>query len=108
MSRCLIYVFCVYLLISACAGRFYRVEDHKVTFYLDLPAARQVDFAYSLDGFKLHSVEKRQDGTWGISVPADIEFGYFFMVDGAAFLPECDIREADDFGSENCIFEPVP
>jgi hypothetical protein len=108
MNRCLIFVFSAFLLISGCTGRFYRVEDHKVIFNLDLPAARQIDFAYSLDGFRLHSVEKKQDGTWEISVPADIGFSYFFMVDGAAFLPGCDIREGDDFGSKNCIFEPVP
>ncbi|MGD9149180.1 MAG: hypothetical protein PVG40_02775 [Desulfobacterales bacterium] len=108
MSRCLICVFAVLMLISSCSGRFYRVKDHQVTFYLDLPAAQQVDFAYSLDEFRLHKVHKKQAGTWEISVPAEIEFRYFFMVDGAAFLPECDIREADDFGSENCIFEPVP
>ncbi len=107
MSRCLIFAICSFLLITGCAGRFYRVEDDKVTFHLDLPAARQVDFAYSLDGFRLHGVEQKQDGTWEISVPADIEFKYFFMVDGAVHLPGCEIREADDFGYENCIFEPV-
>ena len=107
MSRCLIILICFFMLISGCAKRFYRVEDDKVTFNLDLPAAQRVEFAYSLDGFRLHSVQKKQDGTWEISVPADMEFKYFFMVDGAVFLPECDVREADDFGYENCIFEPV-
>lgn len=107
MSRCLIFVLCAFVLISACASRFYRVEDHKVTFHLDLPAARQVDFAYSLDGFSLHALKKKQDGIWEISVPAGIEFRYFFRVDGVVHLPECESREADDFGSENCIFDPV-
>ena len=108
MKRCLIFVFSALFLISGCTGRFYRVEDDQVTFYLDLPAARQVDFAYSLDEFRLHKVHKKKSGTWEISVPADIEFRYFFMVDGVVYLPECDIREADDFGSKNCIFEPAP
>jgi 1,4-alpha-glucan branching enzyme len=78
-----------------------------VIFHLDLPAARQVDFAYSLDGFSLHTLNKKQEGIWEISVPAEIEFQYFFRVDGAVYLPECESREADDFGSENCIFDPV-
>jgi 1,4-alpha-glucan branching enzyme len=108
MSRCLIFVMCAFLLISGCTGQFYRVKDRQVTFYLELPAAKQVYFAYSLDEFRLHKVQKNQAGTWEISIPADIEFRYFFMVDGAVHLPECDIREADDFGSENCIFEPAP
>jgi hypothetical protein len=107
MTRWLIPVFAVLLLISACAGRFYRVEDDQVTFDLDLPDAQQVSFAYSLDEFRLHKVNKKQAGTWEIAVPADIEFRYFFIVDGVVYLPGCDIREADDFGSENCIFEPA-
>ncbi|MGD8271753.1 MAG: hypothetical protein PVH74_09320 [Desulfobacterales bacterium] len=107
MKICLIALFSALLLTFGCASQFYRVEDDQVTFYLDLPAAQQVEFAYSLDEFRLHSVPKKRAGTWEISVPADIEFRYFFMVDGALYLPGCDIREADDFGYENCIFDPV-
>jgi hypothetical protein len=107
MRRCLISVLAALLLISGCARGFYRVADDRVTFYLDLPAAQQVYFAYSLDEFRLHKVKKTRGGKWAIAVPADIEFRYFFIVDGAVHLPGCDIREADDFGSENCIFEPA-
>jgi 1,4-alpha-glucan branching enzyme len=107
MKRCLIAVFTALLLTSGCVSHFYRVEDDQVTFYIDLPAAQQVEFAYSLDEFRLHSVQKKWAGTWEITVPADIEFRYFFIVDGALYLPGCDIREADDFGYENCIFDPV-
>ena len=107
MNRCLIFVFISVLLISGCAARLYRVAGDQVTFCLDLPAAQQVDFAYSLDEFRLHEVQKKQAGRWEIAVPADIEFSYFFIVDGAVYLPECDIREADDFGHQNCIFEPA-
>ena len=107
MKRWLIPVYAILLLISGCTGRLYRVEDDRVTFYLDLPAAQQVDFAYSLDEFRLHKVKKKQGGTWEIAVPADIEFRYFFIVDGVLYLPGCDLRESDDFGSGNCIFEPA-
>jgi hypothetical protein len=107
MKKCLIPVVAALLLISGCAGRFYRVEGHKVTFYLDLPAAQQVYFAYSLDEFRLHKVQKKEAGKWEIVVPVDIEFRYFFIVDGTVYLPGCDLRESDDFGYENCIFEPV-
>ena len=79
-----------------------------MTFYIDLKDARRVEFAYSLDDYKLSMVKKKGSDTWEISVPADREFGYFFMVDGVVFLPECEYREADDFGSENCIFVPKP
>lgn len=108
MRRCLISVLAALLLISGCARGFhYRVADERVTFYLDLPDAQQVYFACSLDGFRLHEANEQRAGTWTIAAPADIEFRYFFLVDGAPYLPGCDIREADDFGSENCIFEPA-
>lgn len=107
MKRWLISVFAILLMISGCVGRFYRVEDDQVTFYLDLPDAQQVYFAYSLDEFRLRKLKKRQAGMWEITVPTDIEFRYFFMVDGAVHLPRCNLRETDDFGSENCIFEPL-
>ena len=29
-----------------------------------------------------------------------------YLVDGKPFLPSCTMKERDDFGSENCIFEP--
>ena len=60
----------------------------------------------SLDEYKLRKVKKKGTGIWEISVPGDLEFRYFFMVDGVVYLPECEYREADDFGSENCIFVP--
>jgi 1,4-alpha-glucan branching enzyme len=108
MRRCLISVLAALLLVSGCArGSHYRVADGRVTFYLDLPDAQQVYFAYSLDGFRLHETNKQRAGTWTIAVPADIEFRYFFIVDGVVHLPDCKVREADDFGSENCIFEPA-
>ena len=77
-----------------------------MTFYLELSDARRVDFAYSLDEYKLRTVKKKGSGIWEITMPADREFGYFFMVDGVIYLPACRYREADDFGSENCIFIP--
>jgi len=108
MKRCLFPFFAAVLMISSCVGRFYRVADDQVTFYLELPDAQQVDFACSLDEFRLHKIKKKQVGTWEVAVPADMEFRYFFIVDGVVYLPGCDIREADDFGSENCIFVPAP
>jgi hypothetical protein len=107
MKRCFISAIAALLLISGCAGGFHRVEDDQVIFYLDLPDAQQVYFAYSLDEFRLHKVKKKQAGKWEIAVTADMEFRYFFIVDEVVHLPGCDTRETDDFGSQNCIFEPA-
>jgi hypothetical protein len=108
MKKWFLLLYIMVFWIVGCAGHFYRIEKGKVTFYLELSAARRVEFAYSLDEYKLRMVKKKGTGTWEISVPADLEFGYFFMVDGVVYLPECQYREADDFGSENCIFVPRP
>jgi hypothetical protein len=88
MKKWFLLLYIMVFWIVGCAGHFYRIEKGKVTFYLELSAARRVEFAYSLDEY--------------------LEFGYFFMVDGVVYLPECQYREADDFGSENCIFVPRP
>jgi 1,4-alpha-glucan branching enzyme len=92
--------------IAGFTGPFYRVQNEKVTFYLKLSDAQQVDFAYSHDEYRLHKLKKEKSGAWEITVPAHPEFRYFFVVDGVVYLPDCKYRETDDFGSENCIFMP--
>jgi hypothetical protein len=96
----------VVLWMVGCTGHSYRSGNDRVTFYLELPDARRVDFACSLDQYNLRKVKKQEGGVWEISVPADLEFRYFFWVDGVVYLPECEYRENDDFGSENCVFVP--
>lgn len=104
MKKCLALSFFMFFWILDCAGPFYRVQDEKVTFFLKLSDAQRIYFACSLDKYRLHKVKKKKAGTWEITVPAYLEFGYFFLVDGVVYLPNCEYREADDFGSENCIF----
>ena len=108
MKKCLLYLLVLIFWIVGCAGHFYRVAEGKVTFRLELDDARRVDFACSRDEYKISKVEKQRNGKWEISIPADFEFKYFFLVDGAVYLPAREYREADDFGSENCIFVPKP
>lgn len=107
MKKCLMLSFFIFLWISCCTGPLYRVQDEKVTFYLELSKAQRVYFAYSLDKYRLHKLKKNKFGTWEIAIPAYPGFRYFFIVDGAVYLPDCEYREADDFGSENCIFIPT-
>ena len=44
--------------------------------------------------------------TWLVTIPAGSEFTYFYIADGAVYLPPCCFTEKDDFGSENCLFIP--
>ena len=70
------------------------------------PNARTVYFASSLDGFRLHPARKTVQNRWTFSAPSDTEFRYFFIVDGKASIPPCLLKETDDFGSNNCVFQP--
>lgn len=92
--------------LAGCAGHYYRTEGDTLHLYVTLPEARSVFFASSLDDFELHAARRVRRGAWEISLPAQREFKYFYVADGKVFLPECRLREADDFGSADCIFVP--
>jgi len=94
------------LLATGCATHYYRSNADSVTLYLKAPGARVVKLATSLDEFILHRVQSTGAGTWEITVPAAREFAYFYMVDGRFYLPDCELKETDDFGAQNCIFVP--
>jgi hypothetical protein len=93
-------------MLSGCAHHYYRFDDTGVTIYLKAPDAASVSFASSLDGFVLHPATKIDKKTWVYTLPDDRQFSYFYVIDGAVFVPECDYRENDDFGSANCVFIP--
>ena len=39
-------------------------------------------------------------------MPAGETFRYFYRVDDTPFVPDCPMKEKDDFGFENCIYDP--
>lgn len=92
--------------LTGCAGHMYRVEADRSYFYLKKAGVRTVQFACSTDGYTLHPADRIDSRTWRVRVPAEAEFTYFYLVDGQLFLPDCPMREKDDFGTENCIFVP--
>lgn len=89
-----------------CESHFYRVKEDSLHLYLKKPEAHTVSFAYSGDGYRLHQTEKIDSKTWMVAVPLGSEFAYFYIIDGAPYVPLCRFKEKDDFGSENCIFTP--
>jgi hypothetical protein len=93
------------LLTMGCATHYYRVRGETLTIYLDRPDAKKVTFACSLDDFQPHEARK-VDGRWTVSVSGRAPFRYFYVLDGELFLPPCELKENDDFGSQNCIFNP--
>jgi len=95
------------MVLAGCASHYHRLENDSVAFFLKAPEASSVLFASSLDGFRAHPAVKADDKTWIARVPApEGEFSYFYIVDGAVFVPECPYREYDEFGSENCVYVP--
>ena len=104
MRILLMYLVASLLLLTACADHYYIVRGDMVHFTLELPDAEKVLFLSSLDGYEIHEAKKIREETWVIDVPANNEFKYFFIVDGEHFLPACELKEVDDFGSANCIF----
>jgi hypothetical protein len=96
----------VSLLCAGCATHYYRIEADRVNLYLRMPEAKIVYFATSLDEFELFRTKKLESGIWEVAVPATREFTYFYKVDGSIYLPDCKLKEKDDFGDENCIFTP--
>lgn len=92
------------LLLIGCSTHSQRLDGAIVTLYLDVPA-RQVYLSCSRDGFVPHPA-RREHGRWVISLFAGTPFRYFYLVDGAVYVPPCRMREKDDFGAENCIFDP--
>jgi hypothetical protein len=93
------------LVIAGCASHHCQVSGPQVKVYLKKPEAGTVQFACSLDDYQPHEA-REVGGQWVVTLPADRAFRYFYIVDGTAFVPPCRLREKDDFGAENCIFEP--
>jgi hypothetical protein len=95
------------LLLAGCApGHFIVRQPSGVTLYLNRPDATEVLFASSADGFLVHPTKKNHSGVWMIDNLADREFQYFYIVDGRVVVPDCQLRERDDFGADNCIYQP--
>ncbi len=97
----------LFVSLSACTANHYVEKQlDLLTLYLQVPDATRIQFASSVDNFLLHEASQDRSGIWEVTLPAGSEFAYFYIVDGAPYLPECRFKETDDFGSENCLYLP--
>jgi hypothetical protein len=95
------------IILSGCASHYYKENNNNVVYiYLHKPNAKEVYLLSSLDQFKRHEATKNKNGVWEVMLPSGMEFRYFFIVDGNVYIPTCEQKEKDDFGSENCVFVP--
>jgi hypothetical protein len=106
MKRRLVLLMISMLVFCGCVTHYYRKNNDTLSIFLKKPGAKQVYFLSSLDGYKPRKATRIDSRTWQINTPAKSEFRYFYDVDGAVYLPECPLREKDDFGSQICIYMP--
>ncbi|MBC2710315.1 MAG: hypothetical protein HGJ94_04745 [Desulfosarcina sp.] len=105
MNYRLIWTVFLGVFLSGCGAHYYWIDENDMILILKKPGAKSVVLACSLDGFKPRTA-KNVSGRWEVVLPADRAFKYFYRVDGEPFLPDCPMKENDDFGSETCIFDP--
>ena len=107
MMKSLMLIMLLPAALSGCASRHYvEQKTDLLVFSLRLPKAARVQFSSSTDNFVLHDTVKNKSGIWQLTVPIGPELKYFYIVDGSVYLPECRFKENDDFGAENCLYQP--
>lgn len=95
------------LLTAGCAVQQYKVINQELHIYLKNKKAVKVHLLTSLDGYTPNEITKLDSNTWEAVLPSDMEFKYFFLIDGEVSIPDCRMKEKDDFGSENCVYIPL-
>ena len=107
MKNLILQLMAAILCIAGCATTHYHErQSERVTFYLTAPGAEKVEFMSSLDAYSPHPASRQSGSRWAVTVVSNSEFRYFYIVDGAVFLPKCKLYEKDDFGSRNCLYVP--
>ena len=100
-------IICLAGCLFGCAPRHYvTIQADSVTLYLQAPQAMNVKFASSADQYTRHEATRDRDGFWSVKSPTNMEFQYFYLVDGKFFIPDCRFRQSDDFGTTNCRYLP--
>jgi hypothetical protein len=108
MKTMLIWSLVSSLLALGCASHYVREDSGKANFYLRCPQAREVALATSLDGFTARPAQRAGTDKWVVSVNANRDFSYFYLVDGKVQRPDCRMLEQDDFGGTNCVYSNNP
>lgn len=91
-----------------CATHYVRQTDDGLVFYLEEPSAAQVELLASFNGFSPLPAARVNPSIWRVTVPSNDSFSYFYRIDGRIHVPDCELKERDDFGQDNCIFERMP
>ena len=106
MKRRTILILAAVFWTGACSEHYYATRDGRVEIYLKAPQAQSVALVMSGDSFEQVHAARTQFGTWKVTLNRTTEFKYFYLVDGKVYLPDCPLRERDDFGADNCVLSP--
>ena len=106
MKRRLLLVLTLVWAAAGCAVHYQKVDSGSVDLYLRMPGAHSVLLMITDD--TLHAVEtvRTIGGAWKTTLKGNREFNYFYLVDGRVVVPDCALREKDDFGGDNCVYSP--
>jgi len=88
------------------AVHYHVINDGHVEMYLKAPQAQSVVLVVAGDTFQQVQALRDVSGMWKVTLHGLHEFKYFYLLDGKSYLPDCPLRDNDDFGSNNCVFSP--
>jgi len=91
---------------GGCTAHYHIINNGHVEMFLTAPQAQSVVLVISGDTFQQVQALRDDSGMWKVTLNRLNEFKYFYLVDGKAYLPDCRLRENDDFESNNCVFSP--
>jgi hypothetical protein len=94
------------LVVGGCTAHYHVVNNGRIEMYLTAPQAQSVVLVIAGDPFQKIQALREASGTWKVTLNQSGEFKYFYLMDNKAYLPECRLKEHDDFGSDNCVFSP--
>jgi hypothetical protein len=89
-----------------CSAHYHTICNGQAEVYLKAPGAQSVFLVVSGAVFEKVPAVRTQPDTWKVTLDRAYEFKYFYLVDGTVYLPDCLLKERDDFGADNCVFSP--
>jgi hypothetical protein len=106
MKHPIVAVLAAVIMAGGCSSHYHSVRDGHVDVYLKAPEVQSVSLVISGDTFEQVPAARTLLGDWKATINKTVEFRYFYLVDGKVYLPDCRLKERDDFGADNCIYSP--
>ena len=106
MKQRIVSVLAAAFMAGGSTAHYHVIDNGHVEMYLMAPQAQSVVLVVSGDTFQQVHALRDVSGMWKVTLHGLHEFKYFYLLDGKSYLPDCPLRDNDDFGSNNCVFSP--